>query len=75
MERMEQNITLQTSDRSWTMKLVRCANSSGGLYGRLTHGWHAFAIGNALVIGDVCVFELINRTNGLFKVSIFRCSG
>ena len=74
MEKRERNVMLQTSDKLWTMRLVRCANSMGKVYGKLRQGWHAFAIGNALMVGDVCVFELIDKTDGLFKVSIFKSS-
>lgn len=74
MEGKERNVMLQTSDRLWTMRLVRYSNRVGKFYGKLKQGWHAFAIGNALIVGDVCVFELIDKTDGLFKVSVFKCS-
>nr|POE92491.1 putative b3 domain-containing protein [Quercus suber] len=74
MEKRERNVTLRTSDKLWTMRLVRYANSMGKVYGKLRQGWHAFAIGNALIVGDVCVFELIDKADGLFKVSIFKSS-
>ncbi|KAK7820845.1 b3 domain-containing protein rem19 [Quercus suber] len=67
MEKRERNVTLRTSDKLWTMRLVRYANSMGKVYGKLRQGWHAFAIGNALIVGDVCVFELIDKADGLFK--------
>ncbi|KAH1042571.1 hypothetical protein AAZX31_09G106300 [Glycine max] len=39
----------------------------------ITGGWHKFASENHLNVGDVCVFELIQKIQGLaFKVSIFR---
>lgn len=53
MKRRERNVTLQTSDKLWTMRLVRYSNSMGKVYGKLRQGWHAFAIGNALMVGDV----------------------
>ncbi|KAL4632763.1 hypothetical protein ACB092_04G074000 [Castanea dentata] len=74
MEGKQRNVTLQTSDGLWTMRLVRYSNRVGKFYGKLKQGWHAFAIGNALLVGDVCVFELIDKTDGLFKVSVFKCS-
>ena len=74
MKKRERNVMLQTLDKLWTMRLVRCANSMGKVYGKLRQGWHAFAIGNSLIVGDVCVFELIDKTDGLFKVSIFKSS-
>lgn len=74
MEGKQRNVTLQTSDGLWTMRLVRYSNRVGKFYGKLKQGWHAFAIGNALIVGDVCVFELIDKTGGLFKVSVFKCS-
>ncbi|XP_048227569.1 B3 domain-containing transcription factor VRN1 isoform X3 [Ricinus communis] len=40
---------------------------------RMSHGWKEFAHENHLQIGDVCVFELINRAKTTLKVFIFRC--
>ncbi|KAG5012650.1 hypothetical protein JHK82_024796 [Glycine max] len=40
---------------------------------RLTEGWQKFASENNLNVGDVCVFELIQKIQGLcFKVSIYQ---
>ncbi|XP_058006817.1 B3 domain-containing transcription factor VRN1 [Hevea brasiliensis] len=38
----------------------------------LRHGWKKFVEENHLEVGDVCVFELINRIAIRFKVGIFR---
>ena len=34
--------------------------------------WKSFVRDNGIKVGDVCVFELINRMNVVLKVSIFR---
>ncbi|KAK7407638.1 hypothetical protein VNO78_09612 [Psophocarpus tetragonolobus] len=40
---------------------------------RITGGWHNFVSENNLNVGNVCVFEMIHKIQGLaFKVSIFR---
>ena len=35
-------------------------------------GWKSFVRDNGIKVGDVCVFELINRMNVVLKVTIFR---
>ncbi|XP_048231464.1 uncharacterized protein LOC125370381 isoform X2 [Ricinus communis] len=47
--------------------------TNGKATARLGHGWKQFASGNHLKVGDVCVFELINRTKTTLNVVIFRC--
>ncbi|KAK9689496.1 hypothetical protein RND81_09G062900 [Saponaria officinalis] len=37
-------------------------------------GWKKFALDNKLQVGDICVFEMVNHANCLFKVEIIRCS-
>ncbi|XP_050209776.1 B3 domain-containing transcription factor VRN1-like [Mercurialis annua] len=39
---------------------------------KFSRGWKEFAIRNCLEIGDVCVFELVDRANTTLKVAIFR---
>ncbi|XVE87217.1 hypothetical protein DITRI_Ditri18aG0098400 [Diplodiscus trichospermus] len=39
---------------------------------KLNGGWLAFAVDNNLAVGDVCVFELIDRTENILRVDIFR---
>ncbi|XP_055960159.1 B3 domain-containing transcription factor VRN1-like [Mercurialis annua] len=39
---------------------------------KFSRGWKEFAIRNHLEIGDVCIFELINRVDTTLKVAIFR---
>ena len=38
----------------------------------ISKGWKSFVRDNGIKVGDVCVFELINRMNVVLKVSIFR---
>lgn len=51
------------------MKCISNRNSS-----RLSAGWYQFVRDRALKVGDVCVFELIDRNDAVMKVSIFRCN-
>ncbi|KAK1401338.1 hypothetical protein POM88_000943 [Heracleum sosnowskyi] len=41
---------------------------------RISRGWTIFARDNSLSAGDICVFELINRSEKLLKVFIFRAT-
>ncbi|KAJ9170775.1 hypothetical protein P3X46_018855 [Hevea brasiliensis] len=58
-------ITLQVEDRSWNAMLTYSGS-------RLTGGWIRFAKENFLKEDDVCIFELIDRSKLILKVSIFR---
>ncbi|XVE82718.1 hypothetical protein DITRI_Ditri16bG0028500 [Diplodiscus trichospermus] len=65
-------VTLQVSDgRTWTVKFAVNVVSSGQHKAKFHHYWKSFAWDNNLQVGDVCVFELINRSKTSFKVSIF----
>lgn len=66
-----QIITLQISKRSWPVKVLKYKYHRG----KLSAGWPAFVKDNALLEGDVCVFELVNRSVVVLKVHIFRCAG
>lgn len=66
-----QIITLQISKRSWPVKVLTYENQKS----KLSAGWPAFVKDNALLEGDVCVFELINRSVVVLEVHIFRCAG
>ncbi|XP_056159245.1 B3 domain-containing protein LOC_Os12g40080-like [Syzygium oleosum] len=61
--------TLRYSDRLWPVKFLRCKNGKGALF---SAGWIAFARESHLCVGNVCAFELIDREDNVFKVSIFR---
>lgn len=37
-------------------------------------GWKEFMTNNNLKVGDVCIFELLNKTELVFQVSIVRVS-
>ncbi|VVA09619.1 PREDICTED: B3 [Prunus dulcis] len=62
-------VRLQDSKRRWIVKCISRRNSS-----RLSAGWYQFVRDRALKVGDVCVFELIDRNDAVMKVSIFRCN-
>ena len=60
-------VTLQVAERSWLVKLksypTRCC---------LTSGWDIFAKENSLRADDICVFELIDMSDAVLRVSIFK---
>ncbi|KAK1355853.1 hypothetical protein POM88_049109 [Heracleum sosnowskyi] len=64
-------LTLQVAGRSW---LVFCQWNLRCNQYRISRGWTIFARDNSLNVGDVCVFELINRSRKLFKVFISRAA-
>ncbi|KAK9038800.1 hypothetical protein V6N11_023653 [Hibiscus sabdariffa] len=62
---------LQVADgRTWIVKFA-VKVVTGGQHKAEFSTWKTFAKDNNLVVGDVCVFELINRHENSFKVSIF----
>ncbi|XVF59517.1 hypothetical protein PTKIN_Ptkin07bG0282200 [Pterospermum kingtungense] len=65
-------VILQVPDRgTWTVKFSVNVMGSGQHKAQFYNTWKDFAHGNNLEVGDVCVFELINRKKRSFKVSIF----
>ncbi|XP_058183460.1 putative B3 domain-containing protein Os03g0621600 isoform X3 [Rhododendron vialii] len=69
MQQDRQSATLVVSNKSWSVGLCR-----GRRHVRMiTHGWPIFSRENALKVGDVCVFELVEREDFVLKVSVFRC--
>ncbi|EEF30085.1 conserved hypothetical protein [Ricinus communis] len=61
------NATLNVLDgRTWSVE-YKIRRTHGTTRTRLFHGWKKFAQDNHLEIGDVCIFELINRTKTAFK--------
>ncbi|KAL3730297.1 hypothetical protein ACJRO7_027323 [Eucalyptus globulus] len=64
--------TLRFSDRSWPVKLLRYTHKNKVYF---SAGWHAFARETDLRAGNVCLFELIDRDETVFKVSILRGAG
>lgn len=62
---------LHVADESW---VVFCNVNLKCNQCRISRGWTIFARDNSLDVGDVCVFELINRSRKLFKVFIYRAA-
>ncbi|KAF6170361.1 hypothetical protein GIB67_001960 [Kingdonia uniflora] len=64
-----ESVRLEASDgRTWNVEVYKKAPH--GM--RLTHGWHEFVSDNRLKMGNVCVFELIEKIRGVvFKVHVF----
>ncbi|XP_058782166.1 B3 domain-containing protein REM19-like [Vicia villosa] len=69
IENQNTNVMLQIGERSWNLKLLRCYNDRAKR--RFSAGWCAFAKESGVQAGDVCVFELINKKNLVFKVHVF----
>lgn len=64
---------LQTSaGGSWTVGYKVIVQSDRGICGAFLFKWKAFAEKNNIEVGDVCVFQLIDRTKLSFKVIIYQ---
>ena len=67
------NVILQLpGGKAWPMKYYVSKQTKQPA--KLVSGWLAFALDNHLAVGDVCVFELINRTEKILTVKIDRKS-
>lgn len=63
-------VTLKVGDKSWEVLFLIAREKRPGSF---SSGWKSFAGANGLKVGDLCVFELIKRNNGVvLEVSIFR---
>lgn len=60
---------LQFDEKIWQVELVSYPSD---LTRKLSVGWSRFADENKLQVGDVCVFELINKEDAVLDVHIFR---
>ncbi|XP_048134461.1 B3 domain-containing transcription factor VRN1-like [Rhodamnia argentea] len=67
IEENKKTATLTYSDRSWAVNLSRYKRDARLLF---SAGWPAFAREAHLRVGNACVFELIDRDDVMFKVSI-----
>jgi len=68
IENKEKYVVLQIGKRSWTVKLLRYYKAKNGRH--LSVGWSLFANESGLRSGDVCVFELINKKDLVFKIHV-----
>ncbi|XP_074335931.1 B3 domain-containing transcription factor VRN1-like [Apium graveolens] len=64
-------VILQVEGESW---VVYCNLNQQCNQCRISRGWTIFARDNSLGVGDVCLFELINRSKKLFQVFIYRAA-
>ncbi|KAK8674024.1 hypothetical protein V6N13_112330 [Hibiscus sabdariffa] len=69
-EEKDEAILQVANGRTWIVKFA-VKVVTGGQHKAEFSNWRTFAKGNNLEVGDVCVFELINRHENSFKVSIF----
>ncbi|CAK8565813.1 unnamed protein product [Lathyrus sativus] len=70
IENKNKNVKLQVGKRSWNLMLLRCYNNNTNRC--LSAGWLSFARESGVQPGDVCVFELINKEDLVFKVHVFQ---
>ncbi|XP_048134570.1 B3 domain-containing transcription factor VRN1-like isoform X2 [Rhodamnia argentea] len=71
LQENKQMATLRYLDSLWPVKISRSPGwARGTMYLALSTGWRAFARETHLRAGYVCVFELIDRDETVFKVSI-----
>ena len=63
------DVKLQIGKRSWHVKLLQCHRPS---YRCLSAGWSLFAKESELQPEDICIFELINMGDAVFKVHVFK---
>ncbi|XP_038717328.1 B3 domain-containing transcription factor VRN1-like [Tripterygium wilfordii] len=71
MKQQSMDTMLIVEDKSWPVRLAFYKSNTG----KIVRGSGAFIRDNALQVGDVCVFELIDTEVSALKVSIFRHSG
>ncbi|XP_010041489.2 B3 domain-containing transcription factor VRN1-like [Eucalyptus grandis] len=65
--------TLRVGYRTWSVKLrIYPQPNSNSFKGKISAGWFNFARDNALQVGDICIFELLDSDLIVLKVSIFR---
>ncbi|WJX37371.1 hypothetical protein P8452_25138 [Trifolium repens] len=69
IENKAKNVMLQIGKRSWNVKLIYCNDNRNCR--RLSAGWRLFASESGLQPGNVCIFEVINKKNLVFKVHVF----
>ncbi|KAI4357349.1 hypothetical protein L6164_001303 [Bauhinia variegata] len=66
----EQNVLIQQGNQSWPAKLLYYPQKHWGILAAT--GWRSFARESKLRVGDVCVFELINRDDPVLEVYVYR---
>ncbi|KAM7251612.1 hypothetical protein ACFE04_023495 [Oxalis oulophora] len=69
---LEKEITIQVGEKSWPINFIIYPEHKQGKFGS---GWKVFVREISLQIGDNCVFELINKNDGIVKVYIFKNDG
>ncbi|KAK8606805.1 hypothetical protein V6N13_052562 [Hibiscus sabdariffa] len=71
LDKEKNEAVLRVADgRTWIVRFA-VNEVTGGQHRAEFCPWRTFARDNNLEVGDVCVFELINRRENSFKVSIF----
>ncbi|KAK9670694.1 hypothetical protein RND81_13G218900 [Saponaria officinalis] len=72
MRRRHDSVDLQTSENTWSVRLLSYQNStSGKTYYKLGDGFGEFVHDNNIQGGDVCVFEAVDLPGMTLKVTTF----
>ncbi|KAL2327173.1 hypothetical protein Fmac_020600 [Flemingia macrophylla] len=67
---MKQNVMMiQFRKKLWHVKFSSHASSVSGV---LAGGWTSFATENELQLGDICIFELVNKEDAILDLHVFR---
>lgn len=67
MDKPSESARLEYSNKCWPVKL-----KYGSSKLHFERGWFQFVRENSLQVGNVCCFELIQRDDYVFKVSVRR---
>lgn len=65
----KRTLIIQFGKRLWPVNFLYYEYKASG---KLSCGWSLFAEESKLQVGDVCIFELINRENAVLGVHVFR---
>ncbi|KAK7273644.1 hypothetical protein RIF29_14701 [Crotalaria pallida] len=65
----QQNVMIKFGEKFWTVKVLSYPSKGKASF---SIGWPLFAEESKLQVGDVCVFELINREDAVLQLHIFR---
>ncbi|XP_061338733.1 B3 domain-containing transcription factor VRN1-like [Gastrolobium bilobum] len=69
VQKNKQNVMIQFGKKLWPVRLLYYPINS---VVNFAAGWNLFAKESKLQVGDICIFELINREEYVFDVHIFR---
>ena len=68
----KQDVKIRFRSKLWPVKLIYHPLNSHAF---ISAGWSLFAKASKLKVGDVCIFELIDRKDPVLDVHIYRGHG